>query len=76
MKRSSISCPLVAPICWTVCGLISGYLSRLTGAEIYILEDRCVSKDNAGLIRERRGAERAPIHTLSLEMKEIVFHFD
>jgi hypothetical protein len=31
-----------APICWTICGLASGYLSRVTGSEIFVLEDRCV----------------------------------
>src|SRR5690349_6079743 len=29
-------------VCWTICGLTSGYLSRSTGEEIYVLEHRCV----------------------------------
>src|SRR5688572_11232791 len=33
-----------AAVCWTICGLISGYLSRTCGKEIYVLEDRCSSK--------------------------------
>jgi len=30
------------PVCWTLCGLASGYLSFATGQEVYALEDRCV----------------------------------
>jgi len=37
-----------APMCWTICGLISGYLSRTTGQEIFVLEDRCQGKGDAG----------------------------
>ncbi len=37
-----------APACWTICGLISGYLSRSTGKEIYVLEDRCAAQGDAG----------------------------
>jgi len=33
-----------APVCWTICGLTSGYISRTTGTEIYVLEDRCAAK--------------------------------
>ena len=35
------------PVCWTICGLTSGYLNRSTGNEIYVLEDRCVAKGDA-----------------------------
>ena len=35
------------PVCWTICGLTSGYLSRSTGKPIYVLEDRCVGKGDA-----------------------------
>lgn len=35
------------PTCWTICGLISGYLSRTSGKEIYVLEDRCLGKGDA-----------------------------
>jgi DNA-binding NtrC family response regulator/predicted hydrocarbon binding protein len=53
-----------APMCWTVCGLTSGYLSRTAGKEIYVLEDRCVGKGDAacrlfGRTREEWGNERA-----------------
>jgi len=52
------------PVCWTICGLISGYLSRSSGQEIYVLEDRCLAKGNAachlfGRTREEWGEERA-----------------
>jgi two-component system response regulator HydG len=36
-----------APMCWTISGLTSGYISRTTGTEIYVLEDRCVGKGDA-----------------------------
>jgi DNA-binding NtrC family response regulator len=53
-----------APMCWTICGLISGYISRTAGKEIYVLEDRCMGKGDAachllGRTREEWGAERA-----------------
>jgi DNA-binding NtrC family response regulator len=51
-------------VCWTICGLISGYLSQVTGQEIFVLEDRCLGQGNAGchLIGRTRtewGDERA-----------------
>lgn len=51
------------PVCWTLCGLLSGYLSRSTGREIYVLEDRCVCKGHAachffGKTREEWGEDR------------------
>jgi predicted hydrocarbon binding protein len=36
-----------APECWTICGLSSGYISRSSGKEIYVLEDRCLAKGDA-----------------------------
>ena len=52
------------PVCWTLCGLTSGYLSRSTGREIYVLEDRCVCKGHAachffGRTREEWGEDRS-----------------
>jgi two-component system, NtrC family, response regulator HydG len=52
------------PVCWTICGLTSGYLSRIAGKEIYVLEDRCIGKGDAvchvfGRTREEWGDERA-----------------
>src|SRR5690349_16004913 len=36
-----------APVCWTIAGLISGYLSRTAGKETYVLESRCMGKGDA-----------------------------
>jgi two-component system, NtrC family, response regulator HydG len=49
-------------VCWTICGLTSGYLSRTAGKEIYVLEDRCAGKGDAachmvGRSREEWGDE-------------------
>ena len=33
-----------SPVCWNLCGLISGYLSYASNKEMYALEDRCVGK--------------------------------
>jgi DNA-binding NtrC family response regulator len=35
------------PVCWTICGLISGYVSRCLGQQIYVLEDRCIGRGDA-----------------------------
>jgi DNA-binding NtrC family response regulator len=53
-----------APMCWTICGLTSGYLSRIAGKEIFVLEDRCMGRGDAachlfGRTREEWGDERA-----------------
>ena len=53
-----------APMCWTISGLISGYLSRIAGKEIFVLEDRCLGKGDAGChllgrTREEWGDEHA-----------------
>ncbi|MBN1606284.1 MAG: sigma-54-dependent Fis family transcriptional regulator [Polyangiaceae bacterium] len=52
------------PVCWTICGLTSGYISRSHGREIYVLEDRCMGKGDGachllGRTREEWGDERA-----------------
>ena len=52
------------PMCWTISGLISGYISRTVGEEIYVLEDRCLGKGDAGChllgrTREEWGDEHA-----------------
>jgi len=52
------------PMCWTISGLISGYLSKIAGKEIFVLEDRCSGKGDAGChlfgrTREDWGDERA-----------------
>jgi DNA-binding NtrC family response regulator len=51
-------------VCWTICGLTSGYQSRSAGKEIFVLEDRCMGKGDAachlfGRTREEWGDERA-----------------
>ena len=33
-----------SPTCWFICGLTSGYLSRVLDQEIFVLEDRCIGK--------------------------------
>lgn len=30
--------------CWTIAGLVSGYLTHTTGEEVFVLEDRCISR--------------------------------
>ena len=32
------------PVCWTLCGLASGYLSVAANREVYALEDRCMGR--------------------------------
>ncbi len=54
-----------APMCWTICGILSGYMSRVTQRGIYVLEDRCTAKGDAachvvGRTRAEWGDERAP----------------
>jgi two-component system response regulator HydG len=51
-------------VCWTICGLTSGYLSRSLGKDIYVLEGRCVAKGDASChlfarTREEWGEDRA-----------------
>ncbi|MBM4779276.1 MAG: sigma-54-dependent Fis family transcriptional regulator, partial [Archangiaceae bacterium] len=53
-----------APVCWTICGLTSGYLSCSTGQEIFVLEDACEGAGAkachlVGRTREAWGSERA-----------------
>ncbi len=53
-----------APVCWTICGLMSGYVSHTTGKEIYVLEDRCLGEGHVachllGRTREEWGDEHA-----------------
>ena len=53
-----------AAVCWTICGLMSGYVSQTTGREIYVLEDRCLGVGHAachllGRTREEWGDEHA-----------------
>jgi DNA-binding NtrC family response regulator len=52
------------PVCWTICGLTSGYLSRIAGKHMYVLEHSCASKGDAAChlfarSREEWGGEHA-----------------
>jgi DNA-binding NtrC family response regulator len=49
-------------VCWTICGLMSGYLSHTAGKEIYVIENRCLGEGHAachllGRTREEWGDE-------------------
>lgn len=51
-------------VCWTICGLMSGYLSHTEGREIFVLEDRCLGQGHAschlvGRTREEWGETHA-----------------
>jgi len=51
-------------VCWTICGLLSGYVSQTAGKEIYVLEDRCLGQGHTachivGRTREEWGDEHA-----------------
>ena len=53
------------PVCWTLSGFASGYLSFCNGREIYCVEDRCRGKGDAvchlvGRTREAWGEAIAP----------------
>jgi DNA-binding NtrC family response regulator len=57
--------PSDEPVCWTLTGFASGYLSRAYGTEIYCLEERCRGKGDAccrliGRPREDWGDTIAP----------------
>src|SRR5690242_16314085 len=52
------------PVCWTISGLVSGYISRSSGDEVYVVEDRCIGRGDAachllGRTREEWGDEHA-----------------
>src|SRR5690606_6385421 len=53
-----------AGACWTISGLLSGYLSHTTGEQIYVLENGCMAQGQAtcrlfGRTREAWGDEYA-----------------
>ncbi len=57
--------PSDAPVCWTLAGFASGYLSLANGREVYCVEDRCVGKGDpschlVGRFREDWGAAIEP----------------
>ena len=58
-------------VCWSICGVLSGYLSRCTNLEIFVLVDRCVGKGDPdchflGRTREGWGPERAQTGTSAI----------
>jgi DNA-binding NtrC family response regulator len=51
-------------VCWTICGLMSGYVSHTTGKETYVIENRCLGEGHAachllGRTSEEWGEEHA-----------------
>jgi DNA-binding NtrC family response regulator len=51
-------------VCWTICGLVSGYVSHTAGKEVYVIENRCLGAGQAachlvGRTREEWGEEHA-----------------
>ena len=46
------------PVCWTITGLLSGYLSRTEGREVIVLEDRCVARGDAACHLVARSREQ------------------
>ncbi len=53
-----------SPVCWTICGLMSGYFSHTSGEEVYVIEDRCLGRGDAachllGRTRAGWGSEHA-----------------
>lgn len=36
-----------SPTCWMICGLLSGYLSRASDQDVFVLEERCVGRGDA-----------------------------
>ena len=53
-----------SPVCWMICGLLSGYLSHVSKKEIFVLEESCVACGGAachflGRTRADWGDQRA-----------------
>jgi len=58
-------------VCWTICGLISGYLSCATGKETFVFEDRCLGNGHAAChLFGRTKAEWGNDHTEELRFFE------
>jgi transcriptional regulator with PAS, ATPase and Fis domain len=58
-------------VCWSTCGFLSGYLSRVQGRRIYVLERQCVGKGDAACHLEARSAEEwGPEHAEALRFFE------
>jgi len=53
------------PVCWTLTGWASGYVSYRTGREVYFIEDKCVGRGDAhchviARFKDKWGAEIEP----------------
>ncbi|WP_437724954.1 sigma 54-interacting transcriptional regulator [Sorangium sp. So ce861] len=46
-----------APVCWTLAGFASGYLSCVEGRDIYVIERRCLGRGDASCVFAGRTAE-------------------
>jgi len=47
-----------SPTCWMICGMLSGYLSRVLDQEIFVLEERCLGKgESSCCLRARTRVE-------------------
>ncbi|WP_437485580.1 sigma 54-interacting transcriptional regulator [Sorangium sp. So ce1014] len=46
-----------APVCWTLAGFASGYLSCVEGRDIYVIERRCLGRGDASCLFAGRTAE-------------------
>jgi len=44
--------------CWTISGLMSGYLSRTQEAEICVLEDKCIARGDAACHHQARARDQ------------------
>jgi DNA-binding NtrC family response regulator len=49
-----------APVCWTLTGFASGYLSHVNGREILCVEERCAGKGDAHCVLVGRPGEEWP----------------
>lgn len=49
--------PSSEPVCWTLCGFASGYLSYCQGRHIYCVEERCRAKGDAYCLMAGETAE-------------------
>ncbi|AGP32048.1 sigma-54-dependent Fis family transcriptional regulator [Sorangium cellulosum] len=46
-----------SPVCWTLAGFASGYLSCVEGRDIYVIERRCLGRGDASCLFAGRTAE-------------------
>jgi two-component system response regulator HydG len=60
------------PVCWTLAGYVSGYLSKCLGEEVYFIETECCAKgDGCCHAVGRRRADWGPEVEPSLEMFKV-----